>query len=178
MSAAAAVIIARVREAQDSMAAFLHRRTMLALAAFLASCVGVRPDSVYFEVTRGAGEIDGGGKFDDFDTEEYLFTTGVIVALGEREVRIVRDQYPMPPEPRPRVIEQPPLAAGLVGSSTPSPVAPPQGDDSGIPWLELGGLLLASGALGGGAVKGAQRYKARRLAREQESLLEINAEDC
>lgn len=116
---------------------------------WLVGCLGLlfscgAPDRAYVEGSRGWGSIDGGGKPEGYDTDDYALTVGVEVPLGTSQERTRREPCPLQHWP-PALPTAQPATSGAEGSA--------------IPWEEL---ILIAGTVAGtvGAQKGHKRYKA------------------
>lgn len=97
------------------------RAALLALA--LAACEA--PDRYFTSVSRGVGEIEGGGKTSGYDTEDTRLEIGVSGPLFTRPERVSRAPCVSPPP-----------AATLAPAPAPS-------SSGEIPWTEIG-LILGS----------------------------------
>ena len=105
-------------------------RTLPLVALLLVSC---NADRWFGSVSRGQGEIDGGGKPEGYDTEDYRLEIGLTGPLFVRPERDRRSPCLAPPA------AVTPLAPAPAVS-----LAPPT-EDSDIPWSEIITLALTVG---------------------------------
>lgn len=137
---------------------------LLALVVVLSlSCGAVgRPDRWTVGVTRAQGEINGGGKPEGYDTEEYALEVAVHGAIGSPgPERIIIYREASPPVAAPGPLLPPP-------KTDPEPPVQPAAilpeDETEIPWVEIGTAVAGALALYGGQ-KGHKHYQGYRAKR-------------